>query len=99
MEKHETPKLQPLFAPGLVTGTHAAMEAMGRDPILAGMLLARHLSGDAGGIDEHDKRLNTDAIENGGRVMSSYELFNGPKIWIITEADRSVTTFLLPEEY
>ncbi|MCL1064314.1 hypothetical protein MK852_19535 [Shewanella benthica] len=58
----------------------------------------RHLSGDWGNTPDEDKMLNDEATKNGSRIMSSY-LFNGKVIWIITEADRSVTTILLPSEY
>jgi len=60
--------------------------------------LDRHFSGDWGEVCEEDKAVNDDAMENGGRVLSAYSL-RGDRLWIITEADRSVTTLLLPEEY
>ena len=60
----------------------------------------RHSDCDWGNLDEEDKMLNDMAVENGGRILSSYEIGeNKVKIWIITEADRSCTTILLPEEY
>jgi hypothetical protein len=61
--------------------------------------LSRHANGDWGELDEHYRKANEDALEHGLRVLSSYTLKTGEKIWIITEADRSVTTILLPEEY
>jgi hypothetical protein len=60
--------------------------------------LARHLAGDWGDMDDEDKATNDESMETGLRVMSAYEIEAG-KIWIITEADRSCTTVLLPEEY
>lgn len=57
-----------------------------------------HSSCDWGSICEEDKPLNNEATHNGDRIMSQYH-FNDIKIWIITEWDRSVTTFLLPSEY
>lgn len=62
------------------------------------VLLRRHLSGDYGEICAGDATLNDHAIHDGGRIMSVYDV-DGVKVWLITEADRSVTTFLLPEEY
>lgn len=62
-------------------------------------LLARHLDGDWGDIDNEDKELNNAALVNGDRLVSSYNIRDDCKIWIITEADRSATTVLLPEEY
>jgi hypothetical protein len=60
--------------------------------------LARHASGDWGALDEDDREENERSLKHGWRILSSYPV--GEKtIWIITEADRSVTTILLPEEY
>lgn len=62
--------------------------------------LARHLMGDWGDVGEHDKQENDFALEKGNlRIFSVYRLNDGVKVWIITEADRSVTTILLPSEY
>jgi RNase P subunit RPR2 len=60
--------------------------------------LNRHAHMDWGDLDAEDKKTNDNAVKNGGRVLSSYEL-RGDKLWIITEADRSVTTILTPDEY
>lgn len=76
-------------------GALAVLEDAGQD---AGELLARHNSGDFGDVDAHDWRENTRAIEHGYRILSSYPV-GGQKVWIITEADRSSTCLLLPEEY
>ena len=61
--------------------------------------LQRHARGDWGNVSSGDKKLNDEALTEGTRVLSSYEGGNNVKFWIITEADRSVTTILLPEEY
>ena len=63
--------------------------------------LNRHVSGDWGELCEEDKELNDQALHDGNRILSAYETSAGytRKIWVITEADRSVTTLLLPEEY
>ena len=61
--------------------------------------LVRHIAGDWGDVDEHDRRENELSLIHGFRLLSAYTLYSGTKIWIITEADRSVTTVLLPEEY
>jgi hypothetical protein len=60
--------------------------------------LARHATGDWGDLCACDRRQNELALREGYRVLSSY-LVGGGKVWIITEADRSITTILLPEEY
>jgi hypothetical protein len=60
--------------------------------------LRRHHAGDWGDVDDEDQTANDMAVMQGERLLSAYQCM-GTKIWIITEADRSVTTFLLPEEY
>ena len=60
--------------------------------------LARHATGNWGDLCAFDRRQNEIALREGYRVLSSYSV--GEKsVWIITEADRSITTILLPEEY
>ena len=61
--------------------------------------LTRHLSGDWGDLCEEDRKENERSLEMGFRLFSSYKHDSLPKIWIITEADRSVTTVLFPSEY
>ena len=83
---------------GRVVATTGALKVLaesGEDPL---SLLSRHASGDWGEIDKHDRRENERSLKNGWRVLSSYPV-GERKVWIITEADRSVTTILLPEEY
>jgi hypothetical protein len=60
--------------------------------------LARHATGDWGELCAFDRRQNEIALSHGYRVLSSYDVSTG-RVWIITEADRSVTTILLPKEY
>jgi hypothetical protein len=60
--------------------------------------LSRHASGDWGDVPPEDARENERSLKHGWRVLSSYPVGQG-KVWVITEADRSVTTILLPEEY
>ena len=76
-------------------GALQALETAGQGAL---PLLARHQSGDFGMVSAEDWKANEAAIEQGWRVFSSYPLGEG-EIWIITEADRSLTTLLLPEEY
>ena len=61
--------------------------------------LRRHTSGDWGDLSEEDKKENELSLRRGFRLLSAYENYPLPKIWIITEADRSVTTVLFPDEY
>jgi len=62
--------------------------------------LRRHARGDWGDMCPEDKRENDLALNQGNlRIFSAYETQGLPKFWIITEADRSATTILFPEEY
>ena len=90
---------RPMFVLGQLVATPgvlAKFEEAGQRPM---EFLACHASGDWGQLCEEDRRANDEAIAEGTRLLSAYELDTGVKIWIITEADRSVTTILLPEEY
>jgi hypothetical protein len=73
-----------------------AFAATGENPI---SYIVRHMNLDPGALGAHDQLQNLHAVREGRRVFSAYELRDGTRIWIITEADRSVTTILLPEEY
>ncbi len=94
-----------IFSPGQIVATPGAINAT--TPNLRAWLLNKHLSGDWGHVDDEDKATNDDAVKNGGRILSAYAIdFRKPCkgygencLWIITEADRSVTTLLLPDEY
>ena len=61
--------------------------------------LIRHGQCDWGDLHEDDKEANEEALKEGLRILSSYKLPDGKQIWIITEADRSATTLLFPEDY
>lgn len=61
--------------------------------------LKRHSQGDWGDVPSEDKFLNNEALKEGGRLFSAYKDRNSEPFWIITEADRSITTILLPEDY
>jgi hypothetical protein len=87
------------FPLGRILATPGALKAMEEAGISPAFLLARHLSGDWGELCPEDKAENEWALRRGLRILSSYPLATGQKIWLITEADRSATTFLLPEEY
>src|SRR5882672_8472009 len=61
--------------------------------------LTRHARGDWGEVNEYDWRANDAALRSGTRLLSAYRLRDSTRIWIVTEADRSGTTILLPDEY
>jgi hypothetical protein len=85
------------FQLGRLVATPGALEAVPLHDIKAA--LARHHSGDWGEVCESDGALNDEAITDGSRILSAYVSSNDTKFWIITEADRSCTTVLLPSEY
>ena len=89
----------PIFALGKVVATRGAYETLqeaGADPAI---FLRRHECGDWGEVDAEDAAENDRSIGLGLRILSAYTLPTGERIWIITEADRSYTTVMLPEEY
>lgn len=87
----------PMGRPVITPGAQAMLDAAGIEGVL---LLARHIQGDWGDLGVEDLAANELALLTGKRLLSSYDLPGGKgKVWIITEADRSVTTILLPEEY
>ncbi len=88
-----------LFFPGQVLATPGALEAIQASGDSSFDLLMRHLTGDWGNVDEHDRRENELSVREGFRILSAYALKTGLKVWVITERDRTATTFLLPEEY
>ena len=88
-----------VFPLGRVLATPGAMRALAESGQTAGCFVARHAGGDRGCMDEEDRRLNDEALIQGDRILSAYRTDRGVKLWVITEADRSSTTVLLPEEY
>jgi len=101
------------FELGQVVATPAAIALLKETGFSATMLIARHLHGDFGDICAEDAAENEISIKHGFRIMSVYRLvapetlkttsaakkIDLPTIWLITEADRSSTCFLLPAEY
>jgi len=86
-----------LFPPGTIVATPGALELVEQGLDLR-RYLTRHLHGDWGDLDTHDRQVNHRAVVQRLRILSAYDTPCG-KLWIITEADRSVTTLLLPSEY
>jgi hypothetical protein len=80
----------------ITPGALAALQRAGTDPV---SLLVRHGQRDWGDVCEEDRRLNNLAAAQGSRLLSVYTIAGKETVWIITEADRSATTMLLPEEY
>lgn len=90
---------RPLFPLGRVVATPAALKALEDTGDDSFPLLAQHVMGYWGELDDEDWQANDRAVEEGTRILSAYRTSSGVKLWIITEADRSATTLLLPEEY
>jgi hypothetical protein len=87
----------PRFPLGRTVVTTNAASVLADSDIVAA--LSRHVRGDWGELDKHDRAANDRALVDGGRILSAYQSSNGIRFWIITEWDRSVTTVLLPEDY
>ena len=82
---------------GKIVATPGALRAVSELCIM--QALFRHVQGDWGDVCREDREANDWALSHGERLLSSYHTKEHVKFWIITEADRSVTTVLLPEEY
>jgi hypothetical protein len=90
---------RPLFPLGEIGITPGALGRLVEHGLLPANLLIRHQSGDWGDLEEFDKHQNQFSIRAGLRILSSYLINNSEKVYVITEADRSSTTILMPEEY
>ena len=88
-----------LFSLGRVVATPGVLEALGESGEMPGQFIKRHLSGDWGELCNDDRKENDLSVAKGYRILSAYRTSKGVKIWVITEADRSATTLLLPDEY
>ena len=87
------------FLLGKLVATPGALTALAQSGHPPTEFLDRHQRGDWGEICADDWKLNDEALVDGDRLLSAYKTNKGDRIWIITEADRSVTTVLLPSEY
>jgi hypothetical protein len=87
------------FALGRVVATPGALRALEKAEQALDVFLDRHVNGDWGEVPDADKQENEFSVEQGFRILSAYTTSAGDRIWILTEADRSATTILLPQEY
>lgn len=85
------------FRLGRIVATPNALSQLTQEEILTG--IQRHQAGDWGDVCADDKQANDQALVERTRILSAYHAANGTKFWIITEADRSSSTVLLPEDY
>lgn len=86
------------FPLGKIVATPGALALLDRGAVNAASLIQRHQSGDWGNVPPEDAEENDASVVNGNRILSSYPI-GEDRLWIITEADRSSTTLLLPDEY
>lgn len=82
---------------GQIVATPAALGAVSQPNIVAA--LRRHAAGDWGDVTPDDRAANDDALKSGERILSVYRSATGTTFWVLTEADRSATTVLLPDDY
>lgn len=94
-----SPDTPPPFRAGLLVMTRSVQALAAQGRLEPSQYLRRHLSGDWGDISQDDRDANARAIVNGDRLFSSYKIAADLTLWIITEADRSATTLLLPDDY
>lgn len=87
------------FPPGQIVMTPGAVEAFATNEQQPMDFIRRHLMGDWGEVDDQDRAANDWALISERRILSAYSLKDGTKFWIISEADRSSSCILLPEEY
>lgn len=90
------------FNPGqlvMTRGVHDLLTVDEKFAVHVQLSMTRHLGGDWGELCDEDRVTNEEALIHGDRLFSAYEKEGQPKIWIITESDRSVTTVLFPDEY
>lgn len=95
----EAVRLRPVVELGLLVATPGALDAARVAGTRLQEYVARHERGDWGDVCSEDAQANEAALRDGGRLLSAYRLPTGERLWILTEADRSATTALLPAEY
>lgn len=88
-----------LFPLGQVFLTIGAKEALEESNQIPNEFLVRHKSGDWGTVGKEDWKENDFSVKEGFRILSAYRTSGDVRLWVITEADRSSTTILLPSEY
>jgi len=99
--------INPVFPTGQIVAGKGVYELACQNPDFAQFVqkcLNRHVKGDCGEVDEEDKETNDRSLQEETRLLSAYNDVRFPRhgvatIWIITEADRSATTILFPDEY
>jgi hypothetical protein len=88
-----------LFPLGQIVATQGALRALQKAEQEPQEFLNKHVNGDWGDVSEEDRQENEFSLKQGFRILSAYTTSAGEHIWVVTEADRSATTILLPSEY
>lgn len=86
------------FLPGQIVVTQGALNLLKRHKVLPDVFLIQHLQGKWGDVSPEDADQNDVDLEDGGRLLSVYTVYD-EKLLLLTEADRSISTFLLPDDY
>ena len=95
----ESARMTPRFELGRIVATPGALVSLSEAGQTPAQFLGRHINGDWGDVDDEDRQANEQSLLDDSRILSAYRLSTGERLWIITEADRSSTTLLLPSEY
>ncbi len=90
---------KPKFSLGQIVATPGALDLLRESGESPAIFLNRHVQGDWGEVCQEDRQLNDQALVEGSRVLSAYRTAKNERLWIITEADRSSTCLLRPDEY
>lgn len=99
LENTNTATINTQFDLGQLVATPGALEALEQAGQSPREFIQRHARLERGELCEEDYKENLFSVENGFRIFSAFKTAKDVKIWVITEADRSATTLLLPEEY
>jgi hypothetical protein len=97
--EHNKDPMVPKFPLGQTVATPGALAALADSSQSPGDFIQRHHAGDWGQVGKADAEANELGLKDGDRLFSVYKTLKGVKLWVITEADRSSTCILLPEEY
>ena len=90
---------KPKFSLGQIVATPGALDLLRESGENPAVFLNRHVQGDWGEVCQEDRQLNDQALVDGSRLLSAYRTAKGERLWVITEADRSSTCLLRPDEY
>lgn len=99
MSNNSTATITPTFPLGRLVATPGAIDALEEAGQLPQEFLDRHARLEQGELCDSDHQENLFSVDKDLRIFSAYQTSKGVKLWVITEADRSATTILLPEEY